>query len=178
MGHIYKSEIKQCLYCKINRALDLFYLVRVYLLCFMARERQIGDSLKKFTKLETCLNICTQRGRVKVGRCSCRRPWRLTSFYHECTARAESWEFFFISLLDSRDPPLGQHPVVQRPCQDLKRDVTAFVPFGQCRSGLSALNSVQQSKQQGVFDININDFTGIVKTNTVLEMLMVPFKGQ
>ena len=40
------------------------------------------------------------------------------------------------------------------------------------------LNSVQQAEQQGVFDIDINDFTGIVKTNTVLEMLMVPFKGQ
>lgn len=31
-------------------------------------------------------------------------------------------------------------------------------------------------KQQGVFDIDINDFTEIVKTNMVLEMLMVKFK--
>ena len=95
------SEIKQCLYCKINRALDLFHLVRVYLLCFMARERQTGDSLKKFKTFETCLNICSQRGRVKVGRCSCRRPWKVNSFFnHECTARAESRGFSSYAFLN------------------------------------------------------------------------------
>lgn len=45
-----------------------------------------------------------------------------------------------------------------------------------CQSGLSEFNSVQQSKQRGVCDIDINDFTGILKTNMVLEMLMVEFK--
>lgn len=49
------------------------------------------------------------------------------------------------------------------------------MPFSQCQR-LSVLNSVQQSKQQEVFDIDINDFAGIVKTNMALEMLMMVFK--
>lgn len=35
---------------------------------------------------------------------------------------------------------------------------------------------VQQLVHQGVFDIDINDFTRIVKTNMVVEMLMVTIK--
>lgn len=49
-------------------------------------------------------------------------------------------------------------------------------PLAWCQSGLSEFNSVQQSKQRGVCDIDINGFTGILKTNMVSEMLMVEFK--
>lgn len=35
-----------------------------------------------------------------------------------------------------------------------------------------------QSKQHDAFDTDVNDLTGVVKTNTTLEMLMVEFKEQ
>lgn len=44
--------------------------------------------------------------------------------------------------------------------------------LSQCQSGLSVVNSMLQ----GAFDIDINGFAGIVKTNMVLEMLMALFK--
>lgn len=71
----------------------------------------------------------------------------------------------------------GNTLLLKTPCQDLTRPETAFMPFSQCQSLLSVVNSVKQSKQQGVFDIDINDFTRTVKTNMVVEMLIVHFKS-